>query len=113
MPRKLSRRKFLGEASCSALGSTSILSTILNLQMANNAVAAGAGATAGRKTLVCLFLSGGWGCLSFQVFGLDFGDEVTDVFFHFNLACIILKFGRHIDNYSTLVPPKLMNNTRC
>lgn len=64
MSRNLSRRKFLGEASCAALGSTSILSTILNLQMANNAVAAG-GAAGGRKTLVCLFLSGG--CDSYNV----------------------------------------------
>lgn len=64
MSRKLSRRNFLGEASCAALGSTSILSTILNLQMANNAVAAG-GAAGGRKTLVCLFLSGG--CDSYNV----------------------------------------------
>ncbi|MFK7909273.1 MAG: DUF1501 domain-containing protein [Akkermansiaceae bacterium] len=59
MSRNLSRRKFLGEASCAALGSTSVLSTILNLQMANNAVAADAGQGVGRKTLVCLFLSGG------------------------------------------------------
>ncbi|MGB0774895.1 MAG: DUF1501 domain-containing protein [Akkermansiaceae bacterium] len=58
MSRNLSRRSFLGEASCAALGSTSILSTLLNLQMANNAVAAG-GAAGGRKTLVCLFLAGG------------------------------------------------------
>ena len=59
MSRSLSRRKFLGEASCAALGSTSVLSTILNLQMANNAVACTGGGPADRKTLVCLFLSGG------------------------------------------------------
>lgn len=56
LPR--SRRKFLGEVSCAALGSTSVLSTVLNLKMANSAVAAGA-VSSGRKTLVCLFLSGG------------------------------------------------------
>ena len=65
MSRKISKRKFLGEASCAALGSTSILSTILNLQMANNAVAAGGAAGSSRKTLVCLFLSGG--CDSYNV----------------------------------------------
>ena len=64
MSRHLSRRKFLGETSCAALGSTSVLSTILNLQMANNVVAAGGPGT-GRKTLVCLFLSGG--CDSYNV----------------------------------------------
>ena len=64
MSRQTSRRQFIGEASCAALGSTSILSTILNLQMANNAVAAG-GASSGRKTLVCLFLAGG--CDSYNV----------------------------------------------
>jgi len=59
------RRQFLGEASCAALGSTSILSTILNLQMATNAVAAGGLAGSQRKTLVCLFLGGG--CDSFNL----------------------------------------------
>ncbi|MBK1853691.1 DUF1501 domain-containing protein [Verrucomicrobiaceae bacterium 5K15] len=65
MSRNLSRRRFLGEASCAALGSTSILSTILNLQMANNAVAGTGDGASGRKTLVCLFLSGG--CDSYNV----------------------------------------------
>ena len=34
-----SRRQFLGETSCAAIGSTSILSTLLNLTMANHAAA--------------------------------------------------------------------------
>ena len=53
-----SRRQFLGETSCAAIGSTSILSTLLNLTMANHAAAQG-GMAGQRKALVCLFLSGG------------------------------------------------------
>lgn len=52
------RRQFLGEASCAAIGSTSVLSTLLNLTMANHAAAQG-GFGADRKALVCVFLSGG------------------------------------------------------
>jgi uncharacterized protein (DUF1501 family) len=52
------RRQFLGETSCAAIGSTSILTTLLNLTMANHAAAQGAGGTQ-RKALVCVFLSGG------------------------------------------------------
>ena len=58
--KQLSRRRFLGEASCAALGSSSVLSTILNLQMANHAAVAAGGGGSTRKTLVCLYLSGGW-----------------------------------------------------
>ena len=53
-----SRRQFIGETSCAAIGSTSILTTLLNLTMANHA-AAQAGLPGQRKALVCLFLSGG------------------------------------------------------
>jgi uncharacterized protein (DUF1501 family) len=53
-----SRRQFLGEASCAGISSTSIVSTLLNLTMANHA-AAQAGLPGERKALVCLFLSGG------------------------------------------------------
>ncbi len=57
---RLSRRGFLGESACAALGSASIMSTLLNLKMANNAVAAGLPPDSeDRKTLVCLFLHGG------------------------------------------------------
>lgn len=57
---KLSRRSFMGESSCAALGSTSIMSTLLNLKMANNAVAADLPTDSeDRKTLVCLYLHGG------------------------------------------------------
>ena len=63
MKRSISRRGFLGEAACAAVTSTPVLSTILNLQMANQAVAA-TGAGGQRKTLVCLYLSGGADSLS-------------------------------------------------
>jgi len=55
------RRDFLQGAPCAALGSSAIMSTLLSLKMANNAVAAGlpAGGTDERKTLVCVFLHGG------------------------------------------------------
>ena len=52
-----SRRRFLGEASCSMVSSVSVLNTLLNLKMANQAAAAGT--PTDRKTLVCLFLNGG------------------------------------------------------
>lgn len=59
-----SRRQFLGEASCAAIGSVPILSTLLNLTLANHAAAASLG-DGSRKTLVCIFLSGG--CDTFNV----------------------------------------------
>ena len=56
----LSRRSFLGESACAALGSASIMSTLLSLKMANNAVAADLPDDGeDRKTLVCLYLHGG------------------------------------------------------
>ena len=56
----LSRRSFLGESACAALGSASIMSTLLSLKMANNAVAADLpDDEEDRKTLVCLYLHGG------------------------------------------------------
>lgn len=58
--QSLSRRKFLGESACAALGSSAIMSTLLNLKMANSAVASGLPASGtDRKTLVCVFLHGG------------------------------------------------------
>ncbi|MEM7128016.1 MAG: DUF1501 domain-containing protein [Chloroflexota bacterium] len=68
--RKTTRRRFLGEASCAAVGSTALFSTLLNMKMAN-AVAgfdsASSSAEPNNKTsqdddykaLVCLFLAGG------------------------------------------------------
>jgi uncharacterized protein (DUF1501 family) len=51
------RRKFLGEASCAAVSSVSMLNMLLNLKMANQAAAQSA--PTDRKTIVCIFLNGG------------------------------------------------------
>lgn len=60
MPRPLTRRSFLGQASCASLGGTSILSTLLNLRMAGAAAAQGLPQdTSDYRALVCLFLAGG------------------------------------------------------
>lgn len=48
----------LKAAGCAALTNTSLMSTLINLQATNSAVAAG-GNTGGYKALVCLFLFGG------------------------------------------------------
>ena len=68
--RKISRRRFLGEASCAAVGSSSLFSTMLNLRMASSAAAqalpSGPSLSAQQlqgeddyKALVCIFLAGG------------------------------------------------------
>ncbi len=70
MARKISRRRFLGEASCTAVGSSSLFSTLMNLRMTNTAAAQNLPATPSRsvtelasgddyKALVCVFLAGG------------------------------------------------------
>ncbi len=59
MSNLISRRRFLGQASCAAVGSVPILSTLLNLRLAQDVAAATAPATGEYRALVCLFLSGG------------------------------------------------------
>lgn len=56
----ISRRRFLGEASCRAVGATALFSSLLNLRMTSTAAAQAlpAGST-DYKALVCLFLAGG------------------------------------------------------
>jgi uncharacterized protein (DUF1501 family) len=56
----VSRRRFLGEASCAAVGSASLFSTLLNLRMTATAAAQGSGGDDDYKALVCLFFAGGW-----------------------------------------------------
>src|SRR5262245_41988264 len=51
----ISRRRFLGQASCAAVGTTALYSTVLNMQMFNALAAPGED----YRALVCLFLSGG------------------------------------------------------
>lgn len=52
-----SRRKFLMQSNCAAVGSASLFSTLFSLQMTAGATAGGS--VSGYKALVCLFLSGG------------------------------------------------------
>ena len=54
----ISRRRFLGEASCAAVGSTALLSSLMQLRMTSTAAAQDAGSD-DYKALVCLFLAGG------------------------------------------------------
>ena len=57
--RTLSRRQFLGEASCAAVGSTALFSSLLTLRMTSTAAAANLDGDDDYKALVCLFLQGG------------------------------------------------------
>jgi len=59
--RQISRRQFLGEAPCAALGSTALFSSLLSLKMTNAAAANTSSIAAGDdyKALVCVFLAGG------------------------------------------------------
>lgn len=54
---KLSRRQFLGQSACAALGTGGLISTLLNTRMMGQ-VAAGSGPT-DYRALVCIFLLGG------------------------------------------------------
>lgn len=59
---KLTRRRFLGQASCAAVSATSLFSTLLNLRMANTMAAAPLTNIPGPndyRALVCVFLHGG------------------------------------------------------
>src|SRR5215831_2440822 len=60
--RPMTRRKFLRQVNCAAVGSSALLNTVLNLKMANSL---GAQSAPDNKALVCLFLSGG--CDAFNV----------------------------------------------
>lgn len=59
--RKISRRKFLGEASCAAVGSTAFLSSVLNMGMINTLAARPhiIGNPNDYKAMVCILLAGG------------------------------------------------------
>ena len=54
----ISRRRFIGEASCSAISSIPLLNTILNLNLAGK-IAAAEPTSNEYRALVCLFLQGG------------------------------------------------------
>ncbi|MDC0314946.1 DUF1501 domain-containing protein [bacterium] len=53
------RRQFLGEASCSAIGSSSLLSTLLSLRLTSSLSASDTDSAGDYKALVCVFLAGG------------------------------------------------------
>lgn len=55
----LNRRRFLGQASCSAIGSTSLLSSLINLRLTGSLAAADNEDAEDYKALVCVFLAGG------------------------------------------------------
>ena len=57
MSNPISRRGFLRQLNCAAIGSSAILNTLLNLKLANS-VAAQQGPL-DSKALVCIFLGGG------------------------------------------------------
>jgi len=56
-PGGITRRKFLGQSSCAAVGSIALINTLLNLRLMNSA--AGQSSGDDYKALVCLFLAGG------------------------------------------------------
>ncbi len=58
-PRHLSRRDFLGEASCAAVGTTALLSSLLSLRLTLGAASASQPPASGYRALICLFLNGG------------------------------------------------------
>ncbi len=57
----ISRRRFLGEASCAAIGGSAVLGSILNLKLAGTLAAEEAAGDDGDdyRALVCVFLQGG------------------------------------------------------
>lgn len=57
MTRRISRRQFLYQANCAAVGSVSLFSSLLSLRLTAGAVSANP--LPGYKALVCLFLTGG------------------------------------------------------
>lgn len=58
-PLQLSRRQFLGQASCAALGTTGLFSTLLNLRLTRAVAAADLLPGNDYKALVCIFQAGG------------------------------------------------------
>ncbi len=57
--KNISRRKFVGQISCAALGYTSIMNTLIHLKGMNALTAANSMMDPGYKALICLSLSGG------------------------------------------------------
>jgi uncharacterized protein (DUF1501 family) len=55
----ISRRSFIRQAACAAVGTTSLASTVWNLRAMNAAAAQAMAASTEFRALVCLFLYGG------------------------------------------------------
>ncbi len=85
---KFSRRQFLGEASCAALGTSTLFSSLISLKALNAATAANSSAISGPddyKALVCIFQAGGND--SFNMLIPSQGDAYTEyAFTRSNLA---------------------------
>lgn len=58
-PHSPTRREFIGQANCAALGGAAVTASLLNLNMIGRAAAQDIPATDDYKALVCVFLSGG------------------------------------------------------
>ena len=56
---KMSRRNFLRTASCGAMGSTTMMSTLANLMVSNKLIASSANPPTDYKAMVCILLAGG------------------------------------------------------
>src|SRR5262249_56565538 len=56
---EISRRRFIRQAACAALGTTSMASTVWNLRAINAATAQAISSGSEFRSLVCLFLYGG------------------------------------------------------
>lgn len=59
MAKKYTRRKFLGQASCAALGSTTLLSSLSSLLGTNKLMSTSLAAPGDYKAMVCILLAGG------------------------------------------------------
>lgn len=59
MNKNISRRRFLGQASCAGVTAIPMLNTLLNLKLAGSIAAAEPG-PGEYRALVCIFLNGGW-----------------------------------------------------
>ncbi len=59
MSKPLSRRRFLGQLPCAALGTAGVLSTLLNLRLVSTVSAQSLPAGDDYRALVCVFFSGG------------------------------------------------------
>jgi uncharacterized protein (DUF1501 family) len=57
--KSVSRRKFIGQASCAGISSIPLLNTLLNLRLASSIANAAPPAPGEYRAIVCLFLSGG------------------------------------------------------